>query len=192
MISQWCHAGLGRAIHTTIRLYHTIEATPRQFTGKNIAAMERAQGRIPGIVLAQDDVANTLSRRHVITSDKDHIQSLFNLVPIPFFCSTIFNLRIFAGSGSSAVIESGNVLPIKVHRDPDTGKVFNLVFVWADEGSKLKVDVPVVFKGEDVCPGINKGLILASLFFFILLFLTSRGSDFLISIGTMSYIVVNV
>lgn len=31
------------------------------------------------------------------------------------------------------------------------------MFVWADEGSELKVDVPVVFKGEDVCPGLKKG-----------------------------------
>jgi hypothetical protein len=31
------------------------------------------------------------------------------------------------------------------------------VFVWADEGTELKVDVPVVFKGEDNCPGLKKG-----------------------------------
>lgn len=113
MVSTWWRSGLGRAIHTSRRLYHTIEATPRDLTGSNIAAKERAQGRIPGIVLAQDDVANTLSRRHVITADKDHIQSLIKLVPLPFFCSTIFNLRILAGSGSSTLLESGNVLPIK-------------------------------------------------------------------------------
>lgn len=34
----------------------------------------------------------------------------------------------------------------------------NLVFVWADDGTELKVDVPVVFKGEDVCPGLKKGI----------------------------------
>ena len=34
----------------------------------------------------------------------------------------------------------------------------NLVFIWADDGSELKVDVPVVFKGEDVCPGLQKGI----------------------------------
>ena len=32
------------------------------------------------------------------------------------------------------------------------------MFVWADDGSELKVDVPVVFKGEDVCPGLQKGI----------------------------------
>lgn len=43
-----------------------------------------------------------------------------------------------------------------------TGKILNLVFVWAEEGSQLKVDVPVVFKGEDVCPGLKKGNFPAS------------------------------
>lgn len=39
------------------------------------------------------------------------------------------------------------------------------MFVWADEGSELKVDVPVTFKGEDVCPGLKKG----NLFYYIML-----------------------
>ncbi|KAB1214667.1 50S ribosomal protein L25 [Morella rubra] len=51
--------------------------------------------------------------------------------------------------------DSGN--PSRIHRDEVTGKILNLVFVWAEEGSQLKVDVPVVFKGEDVCPGLKKG-----------------------------------
>lgn len=31
------------------------------------------------------------------------------------------------------------------------------MFVWAEDGTNLKVDVPVVFKGEDACPGLQKG-----------------------------------
>ena len=38
-----------------------------------------------------------------------------------------------------------------------SGKILNLVFVWAEDGMKLKVDVPVVFEGEDACPGVQKG-----------------------------------
>ena len=34
------------------------------------------------------------------------------------------------------------------------------MFVWADEGSELTVDVPVTFKGEDLCPGLKKGNVL--------------------------------
>ncbi|KAI8021501.1 hypothetical protein LOK49_LG03G00726 [Camellia lanceoleosa] len=43
-----------------------------------------------------------------------------------------------------------------LNSDEESGKILNLVFVWADEGSKLKVDVPVVFKGEDVYPSLKK------------------------------------
>lgn len=33
----------------------------------------------------------------------------------------------------------------------------NLVFVWAEDGTPLKVEVPIVYKGEDACPGLKKG-----------------------------------
>lgn len=46
---------------------------------------------------------------------------------------------------------------VQIHRDEKTGKILNMVFVWADEGSELKVDVPIVFKGEEACPGLQKG-----------------------------------
>ncbi|XXG55755.1 hypothetical protein AAC387_Pa03g3353 [Persea americana] len=36
-------------------------------------------------------------------------------------------------------------------------EILNLVFVWVDGDSELNVDVPLVFKGEDVCPGLKKG-----------------------------------
>ena len=59
---------------------------------------------------------------------------------------------------------------LQIHRDPETGKVLNLTFAWADEGSELKVDVPLVFKGENVCPCIKKGSLFVSL---VLPFVTS-------------------
>ena len=31
------------------------------------------------------------------------------------------------------------------------------MFVWANDGEQLKVDVPIVFKGLDDCPGLKKG-----------------------------------
>lgn len=29
--------------------------------------------------------------------------------------------------------------------------------MWANDGEQLKVDVPIVFKGLDDCPGLKKG-----------------------------------
>ncbi|RWR77303.1 50S ribosomal protein L25-like protein [Cinnamomum micranthum f. kanehirae] len=65
--------------------------------------------------------------------------------------------QIRAGPSSSLLLDSGTVLPVKVHTNPETGQILNLVFVWADGDYELNVDVPLVFKGEDVCPGLKKG-----------------------------------
>ncbi|KAK3023977.1 hypothetical protein RJ639_042867 [Escallonia herrerae] len=147
--------GLRRAAERP-RSYHTIQAIPREITGGRISARDRAQGRIPAVVFAQDylqsKAARSTSRKHLISTEKRQIQAILSSVQLPYFCSTTFPLQIRAGSGSSVLLESGNV-----HRDPETGKVLNLVFVWADEGTKLKVDVPLVFKGQDLCSGVGKG-----------------------------------
>lgn len=50
-----------------------------------------------------------------------------------------------------------NLVLEQLHRDEETGKVLNLIFKWAEEGAKLEVDIPVVFKGAESCPGLNKG-----------------------------------
>jgi large subunit ribosomal protein L25 len=49
---------------------------------------------------------------------------------------------------------------MQVQTDESTGNILNLVMVEADEGTMLKVNLPVVFKGEDVCPGLKKGISL--------------------------------
>lgn len=57
-------------------------------------------------------------------------------------------------------------LCVQVHRDETSGNILNLVMVKADEGTMLKVDLPVEFKGLDACPGLKKGIT----FFFFPLF----------------------
>ncbi|KAJ0040050.1 hypothetical protein Pint_28112 [Pistacia integerrima] len=142
--------------------YHTIQAVPRECTGSRVASKDRAQGRIPAVVLAPNLLDKSpenrpLSRKQLLTTETKQIQSILKSVELPFFYSTTFPLQIRAGSGSSVLLDSGKVLPIKVHRNDETGNILNLVFVWADDGTKLKVDVPVVFKGEENCPGLKKG-----------------------------------
>ncbi|KAK7251080.1 hypothetical protein RIF29_33964 [Crotalaria pallida] len=145
--------------------FHTIQAIPRECSGSRIAARDRMQGRIPAVVffqnlLEKDPSARSASKKHLLTVEKKQIKAILDSVDVPFFCSTRFPLQIRAGSGSSHLLQSGTVLPIKIHRDEESGKILNLVFVWAEDGMELKVDVPVIFKGEDVCPGIKKGGIL--------------------------------
>ncbi|XP_020598200.1 uncharacterized protein LOC110037818 [Phalaenopsis equestris] len=142
--------------------YHTIEAVPREYTGCRIAVKERAAGRIPAVVLAPSEGGTPVSRKQLLTFDKHQIDSLLH--DSPFFTSTIFDLQIRAGVRSAVVLQSGTVLPIKVHKNEETGQILNLVMVWADGASALKVDVPVVFSGEDICPGLKKGRVSVSLF----------------------------
>ncbi|KAK6923007.1 Ribosomal protein L25, beta domain [Dillenia turbinata] len=145
--------------------YHTIQAIPREVIGSRVSVKDRARGQIPTVVFSEhlntksdgSGIIRSVSRKHILTTERKQIQSILKSVELPFFCSTTFQLQIRAGSGSKALLESGTVIPIKVHRDEESGKILNLVFVWADNGSELKVDVPVVFKGEDACPGILKG-----------------------------------
>lgn len=168
------------------RTYYTIQAVPREHTGSRLAARERALGRIPAVVLTQGGGEGPeASRKLLLTADKKQIVTL--LKRVPFFCSTTFALQVRGGPGSSALLQSGTVLPIKVvgssssspapscpppsltlivvhsplvvqiHKDAETGQVLNLVLAWAEKEAVLKVDVPVVYKGEDVCPGLKKG-----------------------------------
>ena len=43
----------------------------------------------------------------------------------------------------------------QIHRDEESGKI--LKFSIRNDGEQLKVDVPLVFKWLDNCPGIKKG-----------------------------------
>lgn len=134
--------------------YHTIDAVFREHSGHRAASKERASGRIPAVVTATGKGA-PISRKQLITFDKHQIESL--LRDSAFFTSTIFDLQILAGVRSTVVLQSGNVVPIKVHKNVETGQVLNMVVAWVDEGSEMKVHVPVVFNGEDTCPGLKKG-----------------------------------
>lgn len=172
-MSRWWRAAAGSlkraAENPKDRSYHTIQAIPREVTGSRGSARDRAQGRIPAVVFSQSYIqtkpgeptsvsaSSSVSRKRLLTTEKKQIKAILKSVQLPFFYSTTFPLQIRAGSGSSTLIESGRVLPIKVHRNEETGEIMNLVFAWAEDGKEIKVDVPLVFKGEDVCPGIQKG-----------------------------------
>lgn len=99
--------------------YHTIQAIPREYTGPRVSARDRIQGRIPAVVsyqnlLSKSAEVGSVSRKHLLTTERKQIKALLNSVDLPFFYSTRFPLQIRAGSGSSHLLESGTVLPIKV------------------------------------------------------------------------------
>ncbi|KAJ0980296.1 hypothetical protein J5N97_008551 [Dioscorea zingiberensis] len=160
-MASWWRGGGGilRGAAATLRRagaggYHTIQAVPREHSGCRAAARERADGRIPAVVLSPGDGGAVSTKKQLLTTESKQIRTL--LKKNRFFCSTVYRLKVRAGQGSAVVLSSGSVLPIKVHRNEETGQILNLVMAWAEEGAELKVDVPVVFKGEDECPGLKK------------------------------------
>lgn len=118
--------------------YHTIQAVPRECSGSRVSARDRAQGRIPAVVLSQQllfrkDVSKnssddrSLSRKRLLTTERKQIQAILKSVDLPFFYCTTFPLQIRAGSGSSHLLESGTVLPIKASQPSIPS--FNLNFL---------------------------------------------------------------
>ena len=45
----------------------------------------------------------------------------------------------------------------QIHLHAGTDAPLNVTFIRAPSHAVLKVDVPLVFRGEDVCPGLRKG-----------------------------------
>ncbi|XP_062211811.1 uncharacterized protein LOC133912874 isoform X4 [Phragmites australis] len=120
--------------------HHTIQAVPRETAGPRAAARERRHGRVPAVLLtlAGAGPGDGVAHRKLLTADRKQLAEM--LKQSPYFLTTPARLQVRAGERSTAVVHSGTVLPIK-----------------ADEGTMLKVNLPVEFKGVDACPGLKKG-----------------------------------
>jgi large subunit ribosomal protein L25 len=121
--------------HSQSSRYHTIQAIPREVAGRRVSAREREQGRIPAVVFPQSlldkNPSNGLtSRKRLLTTEKKQIQAILKSVQLPFFCSTTFPLQVRAGSGSSMLLESGTVMPIKASHIPFFLTSFSILRIW--------------------------------------------------------------
>lgn len=65
--------------------------------------------------VGSDGVIRSVERKRLLTTEKKQIRAIMKEVKSDeFFYSTRFPIQIRAGAGSSVLVESGNVLPIKV------------------------------------------------------------------------------
>ncbi|XP_047971402.1 50S ribosomal protein L25-like [Salvia hispanica] len=134
----------------------TIHAIPRDASGKSIAAKERKAGRVPSIVFEAEDGQHGGNKR-IISVQSNQVKKLVNHLGQSFFLSRLFDLEVRPEFGSSEVVEKVRVLPRKIHLHPSTDAVLNVTFIRAPSSAWLKVDVPLVFRGDDVSPGLKKG-----------------------------------
>lgn len=135
----------------------TITAIPRTDSGKKICAKERKAGRVPSIVFEQKDGQHGGNKRLISVQTKQ-IKKLVNHLGRSLFLSRLFDLQVKPDFDSTDdVIEHVRVLPRKIHMNAATEAILNVTFIRAPSDALLKIDVPLIFRGEDVSPGLRKG-----------------------------------
>ncbi|KAH7550200.1 hypothetical protein JRO89_XS13G0153800 [Xanthoceras sorbifolium] len=134
----------------------TILAIPRAYSGTKISVQERKVGRVPSIVFEQEDGQHG-GNKQLISVQTNQIRKLVNHLGRSFFLSRLFDLEVRPEFGSGDVIEKVRVLPRLLHLHAGTDAPLNVTFLRAPSHALLKVNVPLVFRGEDVSPGLRKG-----------------------------------
>ena len=118
----------------------TLMATARKGTGKGAARSTRREGRIPGVVYGGGDAAEPIAL---------DFRELNKLIYAGHFLTTIFEIDI---SG-----EKQRVIPRDYQLDPVKDHPLHVDFLRLKPGASLRVQVPVHFINQDICPGIKLG-----------------------------------
>jgi large subunit ribosomal protein L25 len=118
----------------------SLTATARNETGKGAARRVRREGRIPGVIYGGGDVAEPVS-----LDDRE----LYKLIYAGHFLTTIFELDV--GGAKQRVI------PRDYQLDPIKDQPLHVDFLRLKPGASLRVEVPVHFINQDICPGLKKG-----------------------------------
>nr|VDD49401.1 unnamed protein product [Brassica oleracea] len=146
----------------------TILAVPRSDSGKNISAKERKAGRVPSIIFEQEDGQHGGNKR-LVSVQTNQIRKLVTHMGYSFFLSRIFDVEVRSELESGEVVEKVRALPrsvnvvfvcvhcVKIHLHSGSDAPLNVTFIRAPPGTLLKVDIPLVFIGDDVSPGLKKG-----------------------------------
>lgn len=126
-----------------MREMQQLGAVVRSGTGKGHAYRARQNKQIPGVIYGGHDEPQAVAvdgrtlERHV---EKGH------------FLTTLFMLDV---DGSQT-----RVIPRQVQRDPVSDRVVHVDFMRLPEGAKVRLDIPVRFKGQETSPGLKRGGVL--------------------------------
>ncbi|KAJ3671097.1 hypothetical protein LUZ60_008523 [Juncus effusus] len=135
----------------------TIKAVPRSESGKKIAARERKAGRVPAIVFEQEKGEEGGNKR-LISVEGNQIRKLVDHLGRSFFLARLFQLEVWSESGGGGeLIERVRVLPRLLHLHSGSDAPLNVTFLRAPSRALIKVDIPLVFRGEDASPGLKRG-----------------------------------
>ena len=118
----------------------TLAATVRSGTGKGAARSVRRDGKVPGVIYGGNEPAEPISLDY---------RELNKLIYAGHFLTTIFELDV-AGRKTRAIPRDYQLDVIK-----DTP--LHVDFMRLKAGSRLRVEVPVHFANQDICPGLKRG-----------------------------------
>ncbi|KAL6194229.1 hypothetical protein ACLB2K_035313 [Fragaria x ananassa] len=133
----------------------TILAVPRLTSGKSIAAKERKAGRVPSIIFEQEDGQYGGNKR-LISVRTNQIRKLVNQLGRSFFLSRLYSLEVRSDFECDDVVERVRVLPRLLQLHSSTDAPLNVTFIRAPSDALLKVEIPLVFIGDDISPGLKK------------------------------------
>ncbi len=119
-----------------------ITAEPRQSVGTRASRRLRYQGEFPAIVYGghqepQHIVVNANQIRHRTNN--------------PAFFSHVLKLSIADQSAPASVVVKA------VQRDPISSQIIHMDFLRVSAKDELRMNVPLLFKGEDACVGAKTG-----------------------------------
>lgn len=110
----------------------------REMHGKGASRRLRRSGKVPAILYGGDADARPLSLDH---------QKLVIMLDNERFYSTILNLKV--GDHSQAAVLKD------VQRHPFRNAVLHVDFQRVNENEKIRISIPLHFKGEAIAPGVK-------------------------------------
>jgi large subunit ribosomal protein L25 len=126
-----------------MRTLQQLSAEPRSGTGKGPSYQTRARGFIPAIIYGGEVAPETVSVERL---------ALERFTETGTFLTTMFMLDV-AGKKT-------RVIPRDLQLDPVSDRPVHVDFMRLPEGAKVKLAIPVRFKGQESSPGLKKGGVL--------------------------------
>jgi len=121
-----------------MRVSFTFGADPREMQGKGASRRLRHDGKVPAILYGGHLAARALTLSH---------QKLLIMLDNERFYSTILNLKV--GDQSQAAILKD------VQRHPFKNAIVHVDFQRVEENEKIRISIPLHFKGEAIAPGVK-------------------------------------
>lgn len=131
-----------------------LRAYPRKTAGKIFCKKERRLGLVPSILFEQEN-GHLGGNKQLISCEKKQLDDIVNKIGRTFFLSRTYDLELYDERGGELRFRE-RVLPRTLHHSAGD-ELLNVTFMKVPTHSKVTVDVPIVFLGEDSCPGIRKG-----------------------------------